>query len=290
VKFYYFYKSLRHPELEGYVQAQNIQERLLQLAEARKKLGTKVPWIADTIDDSIRIGLRSGSNSVYLVSPEGEIIYASDKLDGDGLRAALAKFIGPVERPTPVSALGLPTLPRQSRATNVDSNLRVARPEGMVILSIRPTKPDETYYVKLRAEAEPELLRSGTGRLFLGFYPDPILDAHWNNLTPPMKYVLQLPAGVTAAPAEASAAKGPGDSDTEPRQFWVDVQADKTPGDLKLTLHYYACAADMCKAMTHEYTIRFAPEDRGANTYGFNRGPRGRAGRKGGMRKGEPRQ
>lgn len=291
VKFYYFYKSLRHPELDGYVQAQNIQERLLQLAEARTKLGTKAPWIADTIDDSIRIGLRSGSNSVYLISPEGEIIYAADKFDGDELRAALTEFVGPVERTTPASSLGLPILARQSRATNVDSNLRVARPEGMVILSITPTTPSETYYIKLRAEAEPELLRTGKGRLFLGFYPDPILDAHWNNLTPPMKYVLQLPEGVTADPVEASAAKGTGDSDTEPRQFWVDVQADKTPGDFKLSLHYYACAPDMCKAMTHEYIISFVPENRGANTYGFNRGQRGgQRGTQASQRKGQPGQ
>ena len=61
VQFFYFYKSLRHPELGGYVQAQNLSERLLQLAEARKKLGTRVPWIADTMEDDIRIGLRSGS-------------------------------------------------------------------------------------------------------------------------------------------------------------------------------------------------------------------------------------
>ncbi len=35
VQFFYFYKSLRHPELDGYVQAQNMNERFLQLEEAR---------------------------------------------------------------------------------------------------------------------------------------------------------------------------------------------------------------------------------------------------------------
>ena len=72
IQFYYFYKSLRHPELEGYVQAQNMQERLLQLAELRKKLGTQVPWISDTIDDSMRIGLGANSQSVYLIHPKGK--------------------------------------------------------------------------------------------------------------------------------------------------------------------------------------------------------------------------
>lgn len=283
VQFYYFYKSLRHPELDSYVQAQNMNERLLQLAEARKLYGTKVPWIADTIADSVRIGLRSGSQSVWLISPKGEIVAGWDKIDGAGLRAALAKAVGPVAKPTPISALGLPPTLRQGRSINTDSATRVTRPEGMSILSITPTKPEDSYYVKLRAEADPDLLRTGTGRLFLGFYPDPILKAHWNNLTPPMKYVLQLAPGVTATPAEARAAQGPGDSDAEPRQFWVNLESDKTPGDIKLALHYYGCTPDICQALTHEYTIQFAPENRGANTYGFNRGP-GRAG--GGKAKG----
>ena len=284
VRFFYFYKSLRHPELDGYLQAQNMKERLLQLAEAKKLYGTKVPWMADTIDDSLRIGLRSGSQSVWLISPKGEIVTAWDKIDGAGLREALAQAVGPVATPTPISALGLPPTPRQSRNVNMNSAIRVERPEGMVILSIAAVKPEDTYYVKLRAEATPELLSSGKGRLFLGFYPDPILDAHWNNLTAPMKYTLQLPGGVTATPVTASAAKGQGDSDTEPRQFWVDIASSKIPGDMKLTLNYYGCTPNMCQALTHEYTIHFVREDRGANTYGFNRGPGGGKGGK----KGQP--
>jgi hypothetical protein len=257
------------------MQAQNMSERLLQLAEARKKLGTQAPWIADTIDDSIRIGLRSGSNSIYLIDLGGEIIWAADKMDADGLRVALTKAVGPVAHPTSINDLGLPKLEKQPHALNADSELGVARPEGMIILDITPAKPEETYYVKLRAEATPELLATGTGRLFLGFYPDPIHDAHWNNLTTPMKYVLTLPKGVSAKPTEAIAKRGPGDSDTEPRQFWVDIKSGKTPGDIQLALHYFGCTPDLCMALTHEYTIHFKAEDRGSNTYGFNRGPRG---------------
>lgn len=276
VQFFYFYKSLRHPELNGYLQAQNLQERLLQLEEARHKLGTKAPWIADTIDDSIRIGLRSGSNSIYLVSPDGTLIWAAPKMDADGLRAALAKAVGPVAKPTQTTDLELPQVEKQSKAINEDSQLGVARPDGLSTLSIIPAKPEETYYVKLRAEATPELLKTGTGRLFLGFYPDPIHGAHWNNLAPPMKYELGLPKGVEATPASATAKKGEGDSDTLPRQFWVDIKADKTPGDIGLELHYFGCTPDLCMALTQEYTIRFKAEDRGSNTYGFNRGQKGR--------------
>jgi len=281
VQFFYVYQSLRHPEREGYVQAQNMNERLLQLAEAKKKLGTSVPWIADTIEDSFRVTMGTNSNSVFVISPKSEIVYAADRVNDDGLREALSKIIGPVRNPTSVADLNFPQLP-QYRQVNVESDLRVERPEGMVILSITPTKPEDTYYVKLRAEAEPQLLETGKGRLFLGFYPDPILGAHWNNLTPAMKYDLKLPKGMIADPATAEAKKGPGDSDSQPRQFWVNIDADKTPGDITLSLHYFGCTETMCEALTHQYTIAFEAEDKNARTFGFNRGQRG----SGGMRPG----
>lgn len=272
VQFFYFYKFLRHPELDGYVQAQNISERLLQLAEARKKLGTKVPWIADTMEDDMRKGLRSGSWSVYLISPEGEVVYASGRIDGQTLRKALSKAVGPVANPTNTSELNLPRVTRPAKLVNENSELGVARPEGLSIVTIIPAKPEETYYVKLRAEADDNVLNTGTGRLFLGFYPDPIHNAHWNNLTAPMKYKLTLPNGVTATPAEASAKKGEGDSDTLPRQFWVDVTSDKPFKEIKLKLDYFGCTSDMCLPLTHEYTIKMENENRGSRTFGMNTG------------------
>jgi hypothetical protein len=275
VQFFYFYKALRHPELDGYMQAQNISERLLQLAEARKKLGTKVPWIADTIEDDIRIGLRSGSWSVYLISPEGDIVYASGSIDANGLRSALSKAVGSVENPTNAFDLDLPKIARPGKLLNEDSDLGVARPEGLSIVSIVPIKPEETYYVKLRAEADDALLETGTGKLFIGFYPDPIHNAHWNNLTPPMKYKLTLPEGVIASPAEASAKKGKGDSDILPRQFWVDITSEKPFGEIKLKLDYFACTDNMCLPLTHEYIIRMKRENRGSRTFGMNKGKDG---------------
>lgn len=280
VQFYYFYKSLRHPELDGRVEPLNINERLLHIAEAQEKLGTNVPWISDTLEDSMRISLRAGPNSVYLIAPDGEIVFAAYEIDRESLRAALTEHIGPIEQPTVADDLDLPRVSRPARQVNEDTQVRVERPTNMVILKITPTTPDQTYYVKLRAEAEPELLRTGTGRLFLGFYPDPIYDAKWNNLTPQLKYVLELPEGVSATPVEASAAAGEGDTDTEPRQFWVDIESDGRPGDITLTMHYYGCTPEMCMAMSHQYTISFVSEDRAARTYGI-RGQRGERGERG---------
>lgn len=274
VQFFYFYKSLRHPELNGYVPAQNLKERLLQLAAARKQLGTHIPWIADTLDDSMRIGLKAGSWSVYLISPEGEIIYAASRIDAPGLRNALTQAVGPIATPTSASSLNLPRVKRAPKLENNDSELGVKRPEGLSILSITPEKPEETYYVKLRAEADDALIRTGTGRLFLGFYPDPILDAHWNNLAPPMKFSLTLADGATATPSSATAKKGSGDSDTLPRQFWVDIQSATPGGSIELKLNYFGCTSTLCMALTHQYTIQLAPLNDGSRTYGMNKGKR----------------
>ena len=97
VQFFYFYKNLRHPELEVYVQAQNMKERFLQLEEAREKLATKITWIADTLDDSMQTALKTGPNSLFLISPDGEIVAGSDRIDGNNIREVLAERVGPVE-------------------------------------------------------------------------------------------------------------------------------------------------------------------------------------------------
>lgn len=277
VQFFYVYKSLRHPELGGYVEAQNQNERLLQLKEAREILGTQVPWLADSIDNSIRDALQSGSRSVYLVSPEGKIVFSHNKPTRSDIREALSQFVGEIEQPTLASELDLPQLPRRRQNLNVDSEIRVARPEGLTILAQTAKTPEQTYYVKLRAEADAELLQTGTGKLFLGFYPDPIHNVHWNNLTEPMNYTLTLPEGVEATPMEASANKGPGDKDTKPRQFWVTVKSDGPLSAIELSMHYFGCTEGMCEALTQEYTIEFKEAGMDSRTFGFNRGPRGRA-------------
>lgn len=272
VQFFFVYKSLRHPELDGYVEPQNISERLLMIKEVKKRLGTKVPWIADAMDDNIRIALKASSQSIYLISPEGEIVQAWDKLNEQDIRKALSDKVGEAPTLTTTKDLGLAPIKRYEKRSNESTKITIERPEGLNILTIEPTKPEDTYYVKLRAEADSALLETGNGKLALGFFPDPILDAHWNNLTPPMKYVLKLPQGIIASPQEASAEVGSGDSDTDPRQFWVDIKGAKPSDSIELTLHYYGCTPNMCKALTHKYIISLAPELKSARTFGFNKG------------------
>lgn len=272
VQFFFVYKTLRHPELDGYVQAQNLSERLMQLEAAREKLGTSIPWLCDPMDDSLRKELGFGANSIYLISPEGEIVYATERIHAASFRRALVQHVGATDSVTTVSELDLPRQTRPKRLINEDSTIRVERPDGLTILKITPETPEDTYYVKLRVEAEPALLETGKGRIFLGFYPDPIHGAFWNNLTEPMRYTLTLPEGGTATPAIASAQKGPGDKDAEPRQFWVSIDASAPLESMQLNLEYFACTDSLCLALSQNYQIHFEAINDGSRTFGMNRG------------------
>ena len=61
--------------------------------------------------------------------------------------------------------------------------LRLDVPWGMRPLRLAPRRGDDgaPFYVKLRAEAEPALLTRGEGKLYLGFFLDPLYHVHWNN-------------------------------------------------------------------------------------------------------------
>lgn len=272
VQFFFVYKTLRHPELDGYVQAQNLSERLMQLETARDKLGTTIPWLCDTMDDSLRRELGFGANSVYLISPEGEIVYATERINATSFRRALVQHVGATDSITTVSELDLPRHTRPKRLINEDSSIRVERPDGLTILKTTPVTPEDTYYVKLRVEAEPALLETGKGRIFLGFYPDPIHGAFWNNLTDPMQYTLTSPGEAKAMPAIASARKGPGDKDSEPRQFWVSIDASAPLETMQLNLKYFACTDSLCLALSQNYLIHFEAINDGSRTFGMNRG------------------
>ena len=89
-----------------------------------------------------------------------------------------------------------------------------------------------------------------------------------------MHFKLTLPEGVTATPSEANAKQGEGDSDTLPRQFWVDITSAKPSTTIALKLDYFGCTAELCMALSQEYTIKLQDENRGARTYGMNRGNR----------------
>ena len=163
---------------------------------------------------------------------------------GQTLRETLGKLVGPVERPTQVADLDLSSVmkPMRMKATGVVP--RALPPDTPLLraVKIEPLPSKDPYYMKLRAEARRDLLVSGRGELYPGFHPDPIHRAYWNNLTDPIQFEIETPEGTTVTPSKG---KGPKvesvASDSDPREFLVQVDAKDLAAPLTLSTRYYAC-------------------------------------------------
>ena len=101
VKFYYVYRALAHPENNGIVKPFSLEERLMHVAEARTRLKTRVPWLADNMNNEFKRTIGYTNNSEFVLDPKGRIVHMQMWSNGDRLRAALEEHVGPVEKPTP---------------------------------------------------------------------------------------------------------------------------------------------------------------------------------------------
>jgi hypothetical protein len=276
VKFYYIYKALAHPETNGYITPFTQQERLMHVAEAKKKLGTRFQWLCDTMSNDAKHALGDAPNSEFVIDPQGKIVVSRQWSKPDQLREDLKSFVGPVAQPTTLADIGMRPLAAPERAaTGVVPRLQV--PPRMTPVKVEPAVSvgDEPFYVKLRVEAENEALQ-GDGRLYLGFFLDPLYEVHWNNQAAPLTFSIQAPAGVEVDPLTASGPTIETKADADPREFLISVQG-RTQEPLQLTVKYFACddAETFCKPVTQQYTI-FLERDRDG---GARRGPRGPADR-----------
>ena len=71
-QFFYIYKSLAHPEYNGYIQPITLEERLAHIDEAKRVLGTRVEWLSDGMDNRVRHTLGLGPNTQIIIDPHGE--------------------------------------------------------------------------------------------------------------------------------------------------------------------------------------------------------------------------
>ena len=74
VQFYYIYKPLAHPEYNNYVAPVTLEERLMHVAEAKRRLGSSVNWLADTMDNVFHEAMGRTPNSELVIDPEGVIV------------------------------------------------------------------------------------------------------------------------------------------------------------------------------------------------------------------------
>ena len=265
VKFYYLYKSLAHPENNGYVQPFTLEERLTHIVHAKEKTGAKIPWIADTIENDVKHALGDAPNSEFMFDAEGKIVYMQGWSNAAELRKTLVELVGPVERPTEIAELDInhDVVPRAILRENVLPPLEV--PRGLTAVKIVPQLGKEPFYVKLRAEVTRDVFRSGEGKMYLGFHLDPIYSVYWNNLVAPLRFELTLPDGTQVTPAKGQAPKVEQEKDNDPREFLVDVTGASPDVPLNLKVDYFGCTNIWCRPISQSYTIHFE-HDRDAGT------------------------
>jgi hypothetical protein len=269
VNFYYIYKTLAHPELDGYVEPFSLEERLMHVKEAQRTLGSEITWISDTMSNDVKHALGDMPNSEFVVDPEGTIVRMRVWSRPDQLRSDLQELVGPVENPTRVSDLNLHIeAPPKVAASGVVP--RVKLPGRMLPVRIEPQSSSQPFYMKLRAEVDQRFLREGEGTLYIGFYPDPLYHVHWNNLVDPVKYQITAPEGITVSPAGGEGPKVKEASDMDPREFLVEI---KRSGDsqepLQLGVRYFACNDEegWCVAVSQEYAISLEPDRDGGRRF-----------------------
>ena len=266
MRFYYVYKALAHPEHNGYLTPYTLEERLMHVAEAERTLGSRIPWLCDSMSNDLKTALGGVPNAELVLDPEGKVAAGRAWSDPEELRKDLERLVGTVKNPTKVSDLDLETEPPPPTVAKgiVD---RVEVPGGMRPLRIEAVSddPEIPFYVKLRAEADLAFLDGGAGTLYLGFHLDPLYRVHWNNLAKPLEAEIAVPEGVRVSPARWKAPTPSEPADADPREFLVDLQAEGRDEPLELTVRYFACddADTFCIPVTQRYKVHLSADPNG---------------------------
>lgn len=248
VRFFYIYKALAHPEHNGYVTPINLKERLMHIKEAQRTLGSRIPWISDTMENTLKHGLGNRPNSEFIIDPNGIIIQSRTWSDPNALRSDLERLIGTVDSPTQIQDLDLKSSPPPDTvAKGLVPRLKLPDPNMQPVkVQSKSNDTQHPHFVKLRAEATSELLQNGKGQLYLGFFMDPLHHVHWNNLTEPLKFTLDLPIGLKTDTPIGNAPKVNHPADADPREFLIQIELGNTPNPppFLVTIDYFACDND----------------------------------------------
>jgi hypothetical protein len=258
VKFFFIYKSLAHPELAGdYVQPFTLKERLAHAKQAEKQLGASIPWIVDAMDNRLKRALGDRPNSEFIIDPKGGVVRKRAWSHPAEVRKDLEALVGKAERVTREEDVKLKLQPPVKSAAARGVVPRVTRPRMQpVVMEPRIDPKGPPFDAKLRAEADADLLADGDGKLYLGFHLDPFHNAHWNNLTEPLRYKLELPEGMKLAKTSHEAAKVKAASDADPREFLIDVKGWPAGKPIRLTVTYAACVGEeLCDVVRQSYTL-----------------------------------
>jgi hypothetical protein len=130
-------------------------------------------------------------------------------------------------------------------------------------------KSQHPFYVKLRAEADRNVLDTGKGKVYLGFFLDPIYHVFWNNQVAPVQYEIIPSQGVAVSPIRAVGPTVNAPKDGDPREFLLEVEREKSTEPIRLILHYFGCTDRWCTKIAQEYLISWDVDRDGGRRYGY---------------------
>lgn len=277
VQFVILYKSVVHPGTNGIVDAFTKDERLKQLAIAKQRLGTTVPMVSDSLDGAIVKALNSAPNAEFVVDADGKLIYRKFWHDPKALRTFLEERVGKVDNPTRVEDLGMKLhFPKAGAPRGLVKP--IAMPERMSIVATAPDLERDLegredappYFAKLLAEADRDAMQGKPGKLYLGFYLDPVYEVHWNNPAGGLSFSIESESDDSFEPVTGETPAYEHDADVDPREFLIDFQAPERAAKLRLTVHYTICDDNgkFCMPVEQHYRIELKRKTGGASRAG----------------------
>ena len=116
----------------------------MHVKQAEVQLGSRIPWIADTMTNELKHALGNIPDSEFIIDPDGRVVARRAWSNPSQLRRDLERLIGPVKSPTLCrSSTWSPRRP--CRRWPKASSPRVELPGRMATLRVEPML-DETDY------------------------------------------------------------------------------------------------------------------------------------------------
>ncbi|MEM7783488.1 MAG: hypothetical protein AAF623_09070 [Planctomycetota bacterium] len=261
VNFFFVYKSLAHPEINGYVQPFNLKERLKHIEVAKERLQTEIPWLCDPISNEVNQAFGYPPNGEFILDPDGVIVRKRFWSNADTLRNDLEYLVGKSETTTPVQDVVRVMKPGKQREipTNVVPKLRL--PAGLAAFHVVPIDDENPFFAKLRVEGTRSMV-SGNGQLYLGVYLDPIYDVHWNNRAGKVSVELECEGVLALEKTSFESDDIKEDADADPRQFLTTGKILEKGEVFLATVTYTVCddAETFCQTFQQQYEVHARPE------------------------------
>ena len=266
VNFFYVYSNIQHSETNGIVAPFSIDEKLIHISEVKRRSGSKIKWICDTMGNDLKKALHASPNAEFVLDPAGKVLRRRFWSDPTTLRKDLETLVGKVDNPTRVEDTKV-RFKNESRPIASGIVPPVKLPSHLVPISTIPEKSKDNvpFFAKLRAEAETKLLSGEEGKLYLVLNVDPLHKVHWNNKVGQVKIKIKDSQGVVFSEQNLVGPKVDEPADIDPRQFLIDIKMDDKTVPIKLSVQYTVCddAETFCLPVEQSYRLQIKKDEYG---------------------------